>query len=50
MRVNLLFPKLRTDILKLSQDLNPHFIIATHSPAIVGDFDDQMLKMHVLEN
>jgi len=38
------------DILKLSQDLNPHFIIATHSPAIVGDFDDQMLKMHILED
>lgn len=38
------------DILKLSQDLNPRFIIATHSPAIVGDFDDQMLKMHVLED
>jgi len=38
------------DILKLSQDLNPRFIIATHSPAIIGDSEDQMLKMHVLED
>lgn len=38
------------DILKLSQDLNPRFIIATHSPAIIDDFNEQMLKMHFLED
>lgn len=38
------------DILKLSKHLNPKFIIATHSPAIIGDYDDQMLKMHILED
>ncbi len=38
------------DILKLSKHLNPRFIIATHSPAIVGNFDDQMLKMHTLDD
>ena len=37
------------DILNISKHLNPRFIIATHSPAIVGDFDDQMLKMHILD-
>ncbi|KKK47929.1 hypothetical protein LCGC14_3150230, partial [marine sediment metagenome] len=39
-----------TDILKLSHHLNPKFLVATHSPAIIGDFDDQMLQMQILDD
>lgn len=38
-----------TDILNLSKDLKLKFILATHSPAIIGDYNQQMLKMEIME-